>query len=100
MTAVTATSGRKILCRPAEDHLFLFRKDLDFVPEPPNNNEAGAAGGAQPLPDKKKKKDKVNLKPKLNYNPHNVTGSYFGSKRQKEDEEVRGHLLTSSLPDI
>ena len=62
---------------------------MDFVPAPPNNNEAGAVGGAQPVvPDKKKKKEKANLKPKLNFNPHSVTGSYFGSKRQKEDEEV------------
>ena len=89
MTVVTATSGDRFVSSSTEDHSFLFRKDLDFVPAPPNNNEAGAVGGAQPVvPDKKKKKDKANLKPKLNFNPHSVTGSYFGSKRQKEDEEV------------
>lgn len=79
-----------LFCSPTQNHLILFRKDLDFVPAPPNNNEAGAAGGAQAaaVPDRKKKKDKANLKPKLNFNPHSVTGSYFGSKRQKEDEEV------------
>ena len=92
MTAGTATSGGKLLCWSGEAHYhyILFRKDLDFVPAPPNNNEAGAAGGAQAaaVPDKKKKKDKANLKPKLNFNPHSVTGSYFGSKRQKEDETI------------
>ena len=62
------------------------------MPAPPNNNEPGAVGGAQAaVPDRKKKKDKANLKPKLNFNPHSVTGSYFGSKRQKEDEEVTSH---------
>ena len=102
VTAGTATSGGKLLCWSGEAHYhyILFRKDLDFVPAPPNNNEAGAAGGAQAaaVPDKKKKKDKANLKPKLNFNPHSVTGSYFGSKRQKEDEEVTSHGWPPSLP--
>ena len=67
-----------------------LKKDLDFVPEiSANNNEAGAVGGGggAPTADKKKKKEKANLNPKLNFNPHSVTGPYFGSKRQKEEEE-------------
>ena len=67
-----------------------LKKDMAFVPKPPvNNNEPGAAGGQAQVggADKKKKKEKANLKPKLNFNPHSVTGPYFGSKRQKEDEE-------------
>ena len=87
-----------------------IRKDPDFVaaqqpapaPEPGGGGEGvghgqvpdGAVGGApaQPQPQqtdkKKKKKEKTNLKPKLNFNPQNVSGSYFGSNRQKEDDEL------------
>ena len=70
-----------------------IRKDPDYVPPKPEpvaaagdavDNVEGAVGGA-PAPavdKKKKKKEKTNLKPKLNFNPQNVTGSYFGSSRQ------------------
>ena len=69
-----------------------LRKDLDFVP-PKAVEGAGAvagagAGAAQPQPEiqdkKKKKKEKTSLKPKLNFSVLNVSGSYFGSIKQKE----------------
>jgi len=71
-----------------------LRKDLDFVPAAAPA-EGGAGGGgpgpAQAQPDaqdkKKKKKEKTSLKPKLNFSVLNVTGSYFGSIKQKEDEQ-------------
>jgi len=69
-----------------------LRKDLDYVPAPAPV-EGGAVGGAGPAqaqqdaPDKKKKKkEKTSLKPKLNFSVLNVSGSYFGSIKQKEDE--------------
>jgi len=71
-----------------------LRKDLDYVPAPaPVEGGAGGGGGAGPVqaqqdvPDKKKKKkEKTSLKPKLNFSVLNVSGSYFGSIKQKEDE--------------
>jgi len=66
-----------------------LRKDLDFVPSKAvDGAAAGAAAQAQPdVQDKKKrKKEKTTLKPKLNFSVLNVSGSYFGSIRQKEDE--------------
>ena len=67
-----------------------LRKDLDYVPAPAPV-EGGAVGGAGPAqaqqdaPDKKKKKkEKTSLKPKLNFSVLNVSGSYFGSIKQKE----------------
>ena len=73
-----------------------LRKDQDFVAaggaEGGGAGVAGAAGAAaapaQPQPDvfdkKKKKKEKTSLKPKLNFSVLNVSGSYFGSIKQKE----------------
>ena len=69
-----------------------FRKDLDFVPAAgaEGGAVAGAAAAAQPqgeVPDKKKKKkEKTSMKPKLNFSVLNVSGSYFGSIKQKEVE--------------
>ena len=71
-----------------------IRKDLDWTPPRPAPAPPPAGRPAQPEPPpppaldkKKKKKEKTGLKPKLNFNPMNVTGSYFGSNRQKEDEQ-------------
>ena len=69
-----------------------LRKDLDYVPaSTPVEGGAGGGGGAGPVqaqqdvPDKKKKKkEKTSLKPKLNFSVLNVSGSYFGSIKQKE----------------
>jgi len=70
-----------------------LRKDLDYVPAPVPVEGAAGGGGAGPAqaqqdaPDKKKKKkEKTSLKPKLNFSVLNVSGSYFGSIKQKEDE--------------
>lgn len=73
-----------------------LRKDQDFVAaggaEGGGAGVAGAAAApAQAQPDvfdkKKKKKEKTSLKPKLNFSVLNVSGSYFGSIKQKEDEQ-------------
>ena len=82
-----------------------IKKDPDFVPprpEPvagaaalhvPDNQDNNVGNAAAVNNDKKKKrKEKTNLKPKLNFNPQNVTGSYFGSSRQKEDEETEATI--------
>ena len=70
-----------------------LRKDQDFVAaggaEGGGAGVAGAAAApAQAQPDvfdkKKKKKEKTSLKPKLNFSVLNVSGSYFGSIKQKE----------------
>jgi len=83
-----------------------LRKDLDFVP-PKAVEGAGAvagagAGAAQPQPEiqdkKKKKKEKTSLKPKLNFSVLNVSGSYFGSIKQKEDELDCDMKLSRELP--
>jgi len=71
-----------------------LRKDLDYVQPPPAAVDGAAGGGGvgpaqaqQDAPDKKKKKkEKTSLKPKLNFSVLNVSGSYFGSIKQKEDE--------------
>ena len=80
-----------------------LKKDLDYVPPRPaplapvNNPDPAAPVTADK---KKKKKEKANLRPKLNFNPQNVSGTYFGSSRQKEEEEevVSRHnrILSSS----
>eukprot|EP00092_Neocalanus_flemingeri_P014594 GFUD01015744.1.p1 GENE.GFUD01015744.1~~GFUD01015744.1.p1 ORF type:complete len:1900 (-),score=604.03 GFUD01015744.1:235-5934(-) len=68
-----------------------YRKDLDFV-QPKVADVAVAAGAVAAPPQgeaqdkKKKKKEKTSLKPKLNFSVLNVSGSYFGSLKQKEDE--------------
>ena len=64
-------------------------------PAQPPAQAVGAGAAAAALADKKKKKkEKTNLKPKLNFNPQNVSGSYFGSSRQRDDEESEAMART------
>ena len=75
-----------------------LKKDLDFVPpvEEPLGAVALDPENVAPPDKKKKKKEKANLKPKLNFNAQNVTGSYYGSNRQKEEEEVENNVRSST----
>jgi len=65
-----------------------LRKDLEYIPN--TTADRNVAGGVNPNQDgadrKKKKKEKTTLKPKLNFSAQNVSGSYFGSLKQKEDD--------------